>query len=552
MPREETGGWEASTRVVVWGAATALAALGCLTAGAHLWAWWSGAPAPAWNPLDLAVGLAVGTVPATTAMWAWVAAVAVLAALAAAAPALVRARGYRQARRGDAAARLAGSRRDSAPLGRRAVAAKARRLGVDGAVGLPVGRRVDGGDPVLSSFEDVATVIAGPRTGKTTSWVVPRILAAPGVVVATSNKRDVLDVTRADRADAGPVWVFDPQGIADEPQRFWWDPLGQVTDAVSADALAQVLADATREPGSTGSAFFDNAARELVASLLLAAARARRPVTVVHRWLTDQGDDEAVQILRDAGDTVSAETLQGLLNLVPETRSGVVGGAAQLVGFMRNTRAMLWVTPAPGVPELRPEELVAAGGGTLYCLSQEGQGSVSAIVTALTVAVTRAALDHAKTRPSGRLPVPMLIELDEAANICKWSELPAQYSHFGSRGICVDTVLQSWSQGTRVWGDAGMSALWSASNVKVYAGGVTEARFLSDLSTLIGEHWVDSVQVTSSATGSSTSRGRAAQARQIATAADLMALPAGRAWVLASGCRPVLARLVPYWQNKGK
>ena len=26
MPREETGGWEASTRVVVWGAATALAA----------------------------------------------------------------------------------------------------------------------------------------------------------------------------------------------------------------------------------------------------------------------------------------------------------------------------------------------------------------------------------------------------------------------------------------------------------------------------------------------------------------------------------------------
>lgn len=39
MPREETGGWEASTRVVVWGAATALAALGCLTAGAHLWAW---------------------------------------------------------------------------------------------------------------------------------------------------------------------------------------------------------------------------------------------------------------------------------------------------------------------------------------------------------------------------------------------------------------------------------------------------------------------------------------------------------------------------------
>ena len=60
---------------------------------------------------------------------------------------------------------------------------------------------------------------------------VPRILAAPGVVVATSNKRDVLDVTRAARAASGPVWVFDPQGIADEPQRFWWDPQAKLKKA---------------------------------------------------------------------------------------------------------------------------------------------------------------------------------------------------------------------------------------------------------------------------------------------------------------------------------
>ncbi|MEK8229329.1 TraG/TraD/VirD4 family protein [Oerskovia sp. M15] len=60
--------------------------------------------------------------------------------------------------------------------------------------------------------------------------------------------------------------------------------------------------------------------------------------------------------------------------------------------------------------------------------------------------------------------------LDEAANVCRWRELPNLYSHYGSRGIVLDTVLQSWSQGVEVWGESGMKKLWSASNVKVYGG----------------------------------------------------------------------------------
>ena len=47
-----------------------------------------------------------------------------------------------------------------------------------------------------SSWEDISLDIWGPRTGKTTSRAIPAILDAPGAVVATSNKRDVVDVTR--------------------------------------------------------------------------------------------------------------------------------------------------------------------------------------------------------------------------------------------------------------------------------------------------------------------------------------------------------------------
>ena len=40
--------------------------------------------------------------------------------------------------------------------------------------------------------------------------------------------------------------------------------------------------------------------------------------------------------------------------------------------------------------------------------------------------------------------------------------------------IVLLTILQSWSQGVEVWGEGGMRKLWSAANVKVYGGGVTE------------------------------------------------------------------------------
>ena len=144
-------------------------------------------------------------------------------------------------------------------------------------------------------------------------------------------------------------------------------------------------------------------------------------------------------------------------------------------------------------------------------------------------------------------PVQLAV-LDEAANVCRWRELPNLYSHYGSRGIVLDTVLQSWSQGVEVWGDSGMKKLWSASNVKVYGGGVSEATFLEDLSRMIGDY---------DRLSSSTSYGRGQRTvsqqlhrERILDVADLAALPKGRAVILASGARPTLIRTVPWMTGK--
>ena len=49
--------------------------------------------------------------------------------------------------------------------------------------------------PVWAPAEQSVLALGPPRSGKTSSLVVPNILAAPGPVVSTSTKPDVLTAT---------------------------------------------------------------------------------------------------------------------------------------------------------------------------------------------------------------------------------------------------------------------------------------------------------------------------------------------------------------------
>ena len=62
---------------------------------------------------------------------------------------------------------------------------------------------------VRSSAEDHTLTVAGPRAGKT-GLMMNHLLDAPGAVIATSTKTDILDITRTQRAKRGPVWVSTP------------------------------------------------------------------------------------------------------------------------------------------------------------------------------------------------------------------------------------------------------------------------------------------------------------------------------------------------------
>src|SRR5882762_11062932 len=142
----------------------------------------------------------------------------------------------------------------------------------------------------------------------------------------------------------------------------------------------------------------------------------------------------------------------------------------------------------------------------------------------------------------------MLCVLDEAANICKMSDLPQLYSHFGSRGILPITILQSYPQGARVWGEQGMGALWSAATVKLIGAGIDDAKLAEDLSRLVGEHDVPVGSLTRDGSGlaswqTSTRRQRVLEPAQI------RALDKGTALLLATGIPVTMIRLLPWYDG---
>jgi hypothetical protein len=486
--------------------------------------------------------------------WGWAAAavtVAIVTAAIAFAVHLVMRR-LGRGHRADKVARRLAPRADRSRLGPAARVRESARL-VPGAAswrGSPLGRIIPGRQLAMAGPEDVSVDVWGARAGKTTKRVIPAILDAPGAVLATSNKRDVPDVTDAARALRGRTWLFDPQGLAGSGRPLLtYDPLAAVRDVSAAQRLAAIFEASTREPGARTDAHWDTAGRDLLAWLFLAAAAYGHPIGRVWEWLSNPDDTTPAALLRDAGHDGPATAVEGVLGQPDKMRGSTYGTAQRMARALVNPQLLAWVTPSPALPSFDPVAFPLSS-DTLYALSREGEGSGGPFVAALTAHVCEAAERQAAASPAGRLPVPLTVELDEAANIVRWPELPKLYSHYGSRGILLHTYLQSWTQGAEAWGEYGIRALWSAATIRVLGAGVADEKFLAEFSALIGDHdeWI----LQSAYTGRRGERqlSRGLRKERTLAVSDLASLPKNRAIVIASGSRPVVIETRPYYEQR--
>jgi type IV secretory pathway TraG/TraD family ATPase VirD4 len=437
-----------------------------------------------------------------------------------------------------------------------------------GDVGLLLGRL--GPKPrsaeLFCSWEDVAVAIMAPRSGKTTTLAVPVTLAAPGAVVLTSNKTEGWKETTALRAaqTGQTVWTFDPQRIAHTPQTWWWNPLRDLRSVAEANRLAGHFV-ATVEDDRRD--IWGPAAKELLATLLLAAAVGGRSLVDVYEWLANEATPVPGGLLRESGYDLLARTLRGTQDSPPETRGSVYFTARAATACLRDPQITAWVTPpansdnhpngavgangpdgaAGSLVEFRPEDFPTSR-QTLYLLSKDEGGSAGPLVAALTDRVLRCGVAAAERR-GGRLDPPMVLVLDEAANICRISDLPSLYSHLGSRGIIPLTILQSYSQAVGVWGETGTKALWGAATVKLIGAGIDDPAFAEDLSRLVGDHDVLTVSRSSGGGRGGSSRTSATRQQRILPANAIRELPKGRALLLATGSKPAILTLQPWYHG---
>ncbi|GAA0544574.1 hypothetical protein GCM10009546_03310 [Actinomadura livida] len=398
------------------------------------------------------------------------------------------------------------------------------------------------GPTLFASFEDTVVAFMAPRSGKTTTQSIPHVLSAPGPVIATSNKADLWSAIAAVRAGrtGGTTWLFDPQRITYQPQLWWWNPLAGLSTVEDAHRLAGHFV-LTVDDGQKKD-LWGPAAQDLLCALFLAAATSGRSLHHVAGWLDEPAVPTPIELLQQAGFHLMASSLKGTQNGAVETRDGIYQTARTAAKALRDQEILAWVTPSRDLPVFDPDAF-AASVDTLYLLSKS-LSAAAPLIAALTDTTMRAAERRAE-QAGGRLDPPLIVALDEAANICRIADLPQLYSHLGSRGIIPVTILQSYEQGVTVWGEPGMAALWGAATRKLIGAGIDSPRLVRDLATLIGQHDVPVRSIT-------YSDGRASEQislrrQEILEAADIRALPTGTALLLATGTKPALIRLRPWY-----
>jgi type IV secretory pathway TraG/TraD family ATPase VirD4 len=405
---------------------------------------------------------------------------------------------------------------------------------------------------ILAGPEQGVLVLGPPRSGKTSAVVVPNVLAAPGAVVSTSTKPDVLRATSEVRSDAGRCWLFDPSGTVDLPsgmEELHWSPLTAGATWDGALLMARAMVQAARPGVGLGEAsHWNERAEALLAPLLHAAHRSGADVATVMGWVNRRQVTPALDVLGGAGTSTAADLLAGIAATDERELSGIWSTASGVLAAYRSDAALA----RSSRPNWDAADFVSGRDTVYVCASGRQQALVAPLVVGLLEDVRGEAYARAGRAPAGRPGPPVVLALDEVANIAPIPDLPAMVAEGGSQGLVTLACLQDLSQGRARWGDAaeGFGSLFGAT---VVLPGIGDVRTLRAISAVCGDV---EVRVRSDTRGRTERRGRSRSVtwstrRQPRLGIDEVAQgQPGRALVLGGGQSPAWIGLTPWWSTE--
>ncbi|MDQ6840376.1 MAG: type IV secretory system conjugative DNA transfer family protein [Actinomycetota bacterium] len=346
---------------------------------------------------------------------------------------------------------------------------------------------------VFAGPQQGVLVLGPPRSGKTTTLVVPNVLAAAGPVIATSTKPEVMAATAAARSlNGGRCWLFDPAGTTPAPPGVTpirWSPITSCELWDEALLTARAMVGAARpgpRPGDAG--HWLERAEAVLSPLLHAAALGRRPMADVSAWVLRHDLDTAAHLLAGRGATMAADVLAGLSATHGRELSAIFSTTAGVLAAYRSASALAVADEV----NFDPRHLARSQDTVYLCASAREQDLLAPITVAFIEAARDGAYQAARDRPPS---APLTLVLDEATNIAPLPALPSLVSEGGGQGVLTVVCLQDLSQARERWGPAA-DGFGSLFGTKVVLPGIGELATLELVSRLGGEIDVPSRSVS--------------------------------------------------------
>lgn len=387
-------------------------------------------------------------------------------------------------------------------------------------------------------------VVAPTQTGKTTGLAIPAILEWAGPVLATSVKTDLLRDTITARRRAGRVQLFDPAGET-RLDSVSWSPLDGCEDWAIARRTASWLAEgASTGKRMTDSDFWYAAAAKLLAPVLFAAANAGASMADVVSWLDTQAESTVLELLEITGNEAAMQAMQASVTRDDRQRSSVYTTAETILEAYADPR----VLERAGANDVDVRAFLDGGRHTLYLSSTvREQRRLRPLFVTLIQAVVQEAYE--RTAATGRpLTPPLLLVLDEAANIAPLPDLDVLASTGAGQGVQLLTVLQDLAQAHDRWGRDRADTIVNNHRAKVIGTGTSDSRTLEWLSRLLGDQELD--QNSSTSGDGRHSVTRSVTYRALAPAHVVRQGKPGRAVLIHGHHPPAWIRLRPWFRDR--
>ncbi|WP_454812823.1 type IV secretory system conjugative DNA transfer family protein [Paenarthrobacter nitroguajacolicus] len=437
-------------------------------------------------------------------------------------------------------------------MGRKAALAKARQ-----ALELPEDATEDemivalcklDGQTLYVQHEDSMWVFAPQRSGKSLFLAVGIILDAPGPVVTTSTKNDVLMLTAVARQRRGHVEVFDLQDISGWPNKVRWNVIAGCEDPDEALARAKAWAGAQPMGNVKNGDFFNSKAAAVLGRFLHAAALGGRGIEDVVRWSNNFADKEPLEILIDHG---APEAFSARLRALTTSRAGETVDSIQetLAGLLEplsSPTAMQMLSPAEG--EGFDMNRFLAKPNTVYLLTDGERSPIAPLVAMFADFMFRKAQRISQSKPGGRLWPVFTMVLDEAPNVAALPDMAGALSDSGGRGIRVIGFSQSFAQNRQRWGNEAATAIRGTSSIRMFLPGLEELDELEKIAKAAGVTKRQRVSTSQGKGGSS--RTTSEEERPVIRAHDIQQLPVGEAFMHYSNVKPAKVKLTPWWERK--